>query len=123
MVSIKPELTKKLDAKGLEQYRKLKSISVNGISNFSCVVIDAPIGSLSKKDAHRAVYVLGSSLIQARKTFDELAKRYVLRESKIKGMIEKYEKQDMMRSEVLEELKSSLADEEMTKTPEPEKSV
>lgn len=82
----------KIDDKTREQLKKLRQVPVEKIRGFNTPIINIPIGNLSEKDAHRALYVLSSTLISVRDQTNKLAEIFDGRETNIKKLIEKYEK-------------------------------
>lgn len=94
-----------------EQMRKLSQVPIDRIRKFPAVVVDVPIGDLSAKNSHRAVYVLGSTLLQARDQANKLANVYQQVESNLKKLIEKCEHQDVNQGEMLEDLKKAISPE------------
>ena len=57
-----------------DDLKKLRQISYEKIKNFSAIIVNEPIGKLSKKDSARAIYGLSTSLIKAREQFDAVVK-------------------------------------------------
>lgn len=94
-----------------EQMRRLSQVPIDRIRKFLAVVADVPIGDLSLKNSHRAVYVLGSTLLQARDQANKLANVYQQVENNLKELIEKCEHQDVNQKEMLEDLKKAISPE------------
>jgi len=94
-----------------EQMRKLTQVPVDRVRKFLSVVVDVPIGDLSLKMSHRAIYVLGSTLLQARDQANKLANVYQQVENNLKKLIEKCEEQDVNQKEMLEDLKKAISPE------------
>lgn len=98
-----------------EQMRKLSQVPIDRIRKFLAVVVDVPIGDLSLKNSHRAVYVLGSTLLQARDQANKLANVYQQVENNLKELIEKLEgkkwEDDTDGQEILNDLKKAISPE------------
>lgn len=112
----------KLTPKIQEQLNKLKQVPVSQIRGFVTPLVEVPIGELSLKMSHRALYVLSSTLVQMRDQTNKLADIFEKRENKIKALIEEYEKDPKTEKYVLEDLKGLLVDEEELKKRMTEKS-
>ena len=119
----------KLSPKIQEQLSKLKKIPVEKIRGFMTPIVDIPIGELSLKMSHRALYVLSSTLINVRNQTNKLVEIFEKREIKIKKLIEKYESdlecaedKDIAIETVLNDLKCLLVTEEDLKKQLEEKS-
>jgi len=98
-----------------EQMRKLSQVPIDRIRKFPAVVVDVPIGDLSFKNSHRAVYVLGFTLLQARDQANKLANVYQQVENNLKTLIENIENRkwedDTDENKILEELKKAISPE------------
>ena len=94
-----------------EQMRKLSQVPIDRIRKFLAVVVDVPIGDLSLKNSHRGIYVLGSTLLQARDQANKLANVYQQVENNLKELIKKCEEQDVNQKEMLEDLKKAISPE------------
>lgn len=72
--------------------KELRKISYGKIQNFSAVVVNEPIGKLSKHDLARIVYVFASSTVKMREEYDMLLLKYTELQQKYKEVISSSEK-------------------------------
>lgn len=102
------------DPKAEERLKKLKSVPVERIRAFQCLIVDVPIGDLSLKDSHRAIYLLSATLVQAQQATNRIADIFTKWESGIKKIIEEIESTDkeFKSTYILEKLKDLIKIEE-----------
>lgn len=106
------------DPKAEERMRKLKQVPVEKIRSFQCLIVDVPIGNLSLKDSHRAIYILSSTLVQAQQATNRVADIFQKRDVGIKKLIEELESTDKEFNTkfLLEKLKDLIKIEEQSKS-------
>ncbi len=77
-----------------EELAKLKQIQHKRIENYNCTVINAPIAVLKKKEKDQVIFVLGTTLLNARTQYDKLGAGYEQLKAMIVKKIEDVESDD-----------------------------